>query len=64
MRKSIQKKNLKNLSGKNPENKKYLLYGAGKTSVNNVKREDLAKTSIARQNFIKKAKRTVVHEHF
>ena len=33
--------NLKNkkvkISGKNPENKEYLLYGAGKTSVNNVK---------------------------
>ena len=52
------------ITRKNSDNKKYLLCGAGKISVNKSRKEDLAKTSIARQNFMKKAECTVVHEHF
>jgi len=39
----------KKISGKNPENKKYLLCGAGKISVNKSREEKRAKASSTRQ---------------
>lgn len=44
--KAREKKKIEKISGKNPENKKYLLCGAGKISVNKSREEKRAKFKI------------------